>query len=143
MQFVVIAAIIIVILLIAGVSFLPLLGSVLWVLEGFAILCVVFFVISLIMLSIARPKKAKFLEIVDEERYGARAVYEVDGERCSNAFPTDEILEKWLYRRKEVTVRVLRIGKWVRVYDKVTVAIIAIGFPVFTGLAILIRFLIG
>lgn len=130
----------IVILMVLGVSIEPLFAIIFWGIFVVSVLCVFFFFISLIGLFLAKNKKADFVELVDGDKMGAFAVYEIEGETYRNLFPTDRILEKLLYKKKTVRVKLGKFAKQSYVYDSVTKNIIWIGFIAFSLIAILVYY---
>lgn len=135
MEVLVILGILIIFLLVFGLSFLPILAGILWLMGGMAILSTVFFVVMAVLTLAARKKEAVFCGVEKVERYGEHAVYEIEGQERSNLFPTDALTKRLLYRKEKVSVRALKIGKNVLVFDRISQVIIAIGLPTFAGIS--------
>lgn len=140
MEIIVLIGCVIVILLVLGVSIEPLFAIVFWGIFIVSILCVLFFLVSLVGLLLAKNKKANYVELMDGEKMGAFAIYEIDGEQYRNLFPTDRILENLLYKKNIVKVKVGKWGENTYVYDPVTKGIILTGFVAFSLIAILVYF---
>lgn len=131
MELLIILIIIIVILVILGVSVLTIIAGAWWLLGGLAALSAFFFVVMSVFALLARRKDAVFLRLEKGERAGAFAIYEMDGVEYRNTFPTDLILEKLLYQKKNVKVKVFPAEKPKMIFDGVTLTVIGIGLPAF------------
>lgn len=138
MELLLILGIIVIFLLIMGYSFLPVIAAILWLFEGLALLCTVFFAVTAVLILLAKEKEAVFQTLERTERYGEHAVYAISGEEQRNLFPTDAFLKKILYRRKEVSVRVLKIGERHIVFDRVSQVITGVGFFAFLAIALIL-----
>lgn len=136
MEFIMIAIIAIVVMLLLGVSVFKIMMGVLWVLDGLAFLSFLFFLIAAVMSLFTKKMQARYLRLEKNGRYGEHAVYEVEGEECSNLFPTDHFLKDLLYRSEDVKVQVGKFGKHRFVLDKLSLVIIGIGLPVFLLMAV-------
>ncbi|MDE7252962.1 MAG: P2X purinoceptor [Acetatifactor sp.] len=135
MEYLIVFGIILVLVLIFGQSFVPLMVLVLGLMGLFAVLCDFFFGVMALLAIAARPKKAVFVDVEKDDRGIGFAFYEIEGEEYRNTFPTDAFLRKLLYNRKNMRVRLLRLGDLVLVFDRVTLWIIGIGLPFF-GVAV-------
>lgn len=142
MQVLIILASIVVILIVFGFPILPILMGIFYLLEGVACLSALFFLVMAILLLFSRKKKAAFLELEEGEHSAMFAVYEIEGEEHRNTFPTDGFLGGLLYRKKDVSVRMLRLGKSKLVFDKITMIIIGIGLPAFAFLSVFLFILV-
>lgn len=135
MEILLVLAVLLTLVLILGNSVLPIMVIVLGLMILFTVLCAVFFAVMAVIVAFTKPKRAKFIELAKNERGIPFALYEIDGKECQNTFPTDAILQKWLYNKRDVVVCFLNVGDVRLVFDKVTLAIIGIGLPVFCGIA--------
>lgn len=137
MEFLMILVVVIVMLVLLGVSLLSIVAGIWWLLTLLGILCVVFFLLSMVLVLVAKKREATFLRIEKGKLAGAFAVYEIEGTEYRNLFPTDVFLREVLYRRKQVFVRMLQLGRKRLVFDRVTLVIVSIGLPAFTILTLI------
>lgn len=131
-------AILIILFCVLGETVVPALIALLWVLEIFILLCVLFFVVMITLTILAKTKKAKFLRVDGAEKGIKQAIYEIEGKEYKNAFPTDAFMKNLLYRKTDVKVRFLKLGKTGTVFDWVSQSIMAIGLPAFSFLAYIV-----
>lgn len=131
MEYLIVFGVILMLVLILGQSFGPLMVLVLGLMGLFAVLCDFFFVVMALLAIAARPKKAVFVDVEKDDRGIGFAFYEIEGEEYRNTFPTDAFLRKLLYNKKDMRVRLLRLGDLAFVFDRVTFWTIGIGLPFF------------
>lgn len=131
MEFIIAPVMIIVILFLLGVPVSTIAFGIWVILVCLSILSELFFMVSFVMLFFSKKKPATFLRLEKGEKAGLFAVYEIDGEVYRNTFPTDAILEKSLYQKSQVDVRVLKLLRTYLVFDKVTLLVIILGLPAF------------
>ena len=127
---------ILVVMVILGNTFLPVM-IMLVLLALFSAMCELFFVITGIVSLFTRKANAEYVRLENNDKYGKHAVYLIDGEECDNMFPTDSLMEKFLYKKKNTKVRRLRLKKRDIVIDRPSQVIIILGLTVFTSLTIL------
>lgn len=137
MEILIVLGIIIVFMVVLGISFLPIISAVLWMLEGMALLSLLFFLITAGILLFTKKRAASFEGLEKIGKYGLHAIYKVEGEEYNNQFPTDPILKNLLYRKKEVTVRVLKMREKLLVFDAVSQLVVWIGLPAFAVISLL------
>ncbi len=123
-------------MVILGNTFLPVM-IMLALLALFSVMCELFFVITGIMSLFTRKVNAEYIRLDDNDKYGKHAVYLVDGEECDNMFPTDSLMEKFLYKKTDTKVRRFRTKKRDIIIDRPSQVIIILGLTVFTSLTIL------
>ena len=78
------------------------------------------------------------LGLSDDDGPASFAYYEIDGEEYRNIFPTDVFMRRFLYRKEEVHVRLLRMRKHSYVFDRVTTLVIGLGLPAFAVIIVLL-----
>ncbi len=110
----------------------------LWAIDGLAGLCVLFFLISVILILISKRRQARFVRLERRDGEALYAIYESDGEELRNTFPTNRIFQKRLYRDGERTIRVLRMRKSVWVFDRVSRFISVVGLVAFSALTVIV-----
>jgi len=139
MEFIIGAAVIILLLLILGVPLMTIAIGAVALLELFLILMVLFFIVSLILLFITKPTEAKYLRIDPNEGVGTHAVYWMDDREYDNSFPAEIMfIDKIYHEGKMCKVRIWKSKKNPERYillDWYSVIVIAVGFPVFTAMA--------
>lgn len=135
MEILIVVGIVIVLLIILGYSAIPLIVSCLWLIELFAVVCILFFVIMAILVCKAKKTDAMFMRIEPSEKFGEHVIYRIDGKEHPNTFPTDALLGKLLYKGGWVKVRTLQIKDKLLVFDRLSQVIIAIGLPAFCVIA--------
>lgn len=144
MQLVFLGIIIIVLLIVLGVPAMPLIRGALRLLEGFSVLCELFFLVSFVLLLFTKRRRAHFLRMdEEEERIGNYAVYEVDGVEYVNTFPTELMWEKLLYKKDSTVLRILSFRKRKLVFDRVSVGIVGSGLAAFTGILVVFMKIFG
>lgn len=131
MQFIFGLFIIILILILLGVSVSTIVAGIWWLAALLAALSELFFLFSFVLLLFSKRKPAAFLRLEKGKHAGLFAIYEIDQIEYKNLFPTDAILEDILYRKKEVKVQVLKLGKHKYIFDNVTLLVIGLGIPSF------------
>lgn len=130
-------------LFLLGVDVTTLLSILQVLLTAVAALSTIFFVVCIFMLMFSEKKKARLigLEVSEKKKsdneedaeqsahkQGMRfAHYLVDGEELVNWFPAENVLQKRIYEKKEVNVRVARFGKKKVVFDRHSVVIVIAG----------------
>ena len=129
------AVIIIVLLLFLGVRPMTIIAGIVVLLALAAVLMTIFFLISLVLMLMARPVRADFLRIEQNEGPGSHAVYRIGEKEYDNSFPAEMILQERIYRRPTVYARLLQGKKRSLLFDWYTVIIILVGLPVSMGLA--------
>ena len=138
MELLIILAMGLVLVFMLGYTLWPLVSGVLFLALMFAVVCEVFFVIAGLMWLLARRKNAKYLGLSDDDGPASFAYYEIDGEEYRNIFPTDVFMRRFLYRKEEVHVRLLRMRKHSYVFDRVTTLVIGLGLPAFAVIIVLL-----
>lgn len=134
--------IIIVLLLILGVSPLMIVIGAVGLIEVFFILMMLFFVVSLILLLMTESQQGEFLRIEKNEGPGTHAVYLIDGKEYDNSFPAEIMFIDKIYQTgKQVRVRQKNGKKLHLLFDWYSIIVIAVGLPVFTGLAVVLGWL--
>ena len=131
MQYIIGLFIIILILVLLGVSVSTIVAGIWWLVALLSALSELFFLLSFVLLLFTKRKPAAFLRLEKGKHAGLFAVYEMDQTEYKNLFPTDAILENVLYRKKEVEVQVLKVGKRKLIFDNVTLLVIGLGIPSF------------
>ena len=130
-------------LFLLGVDVTTLLSILQVLLTAVAALSTIFFVMCIFMLMFSKKKKARLigLEVSEKnkgdneqeaeqgaQKQGMRfAHYLVDGEKLVNWFPAENVLQKRIYEKKEVNVRVARCGKKKVVFDRHSTVIVIAG----------------
>ncbi len=130
-------------LFLLGVDVTTLLSILQVLLTAVAALSTIFFVVCIFMLMFSEKKKARLigLEVSEKKKSDNEedaeqsahkqgmlfAHYLVDGEELVNWFPAENVLQKRIYEKKEVNVRVARFGKKKVVFDRHSVVIVIAG----------------
>lgn len=139
MEFIIGAVIIIVLLLVLGVSPILIIFGLLVLVELFLILMALFFIVSLILLLMTKPTKGKYLRIDPNEGVGTHAVYWMDNREYDNSFPAEIMFVDKIYHEGKIcNVRIWKSKKNPERYillDWYSIIVIAVGLPVFGGLA--------
>lgn len=136
MEFVVAVIIIVVLLLILGVSPGLIMAGVLVLLELGLLFMTGFFVVTLVLLLIAKPVKAEFLRIFVHEVVGTYAVYRIDGEEYKNTFPAEIMfVDKIYHEGKMYSARFKKLKKKHLLFDWYSYIVIGVGLPVSAALA--------
>ena len=139
MEFIIGAAVIILLLLILGVSPMMIILGVLSLVELFLLLMALFFFVSLILLLMTKPTEAKYLRIDQNEGVGTHAVYWMDDREYDNSFPAEIMfIDKIYHTGKICKVRIWKSKKNPEKYlllDWYSIIVIAVGLPVFLLLA--------
>lgn len=139
MEFIIAAIVIIVLLLVLGVSPFVIIGGVLALAELLLIFMTGFFIVTLVLLLIARPVKAEFLHIIQHEIVGTYAIYRIDGEEYTNTFPAEIMFVDKIYHEGAVSKARLRKGKKKHLlFDWYSHLVIGVGLPVSVILAALL-----
>ena len=136
MQLFILIVSILVVMLILGNTFFPIIAMS-FLLALFSIMCELFFIITGIVCLFTKKTDAKYVRLEDNDKYGKHAIYLIDGEECDNMFPTDALMEKFLYKKSDTKVRRLKLKRRDIVIDKPSQVIIILGLTVFTTLTIL------
>lgn len=136
MQLFILIVSILVVMLILGNTFFPIIAMS-FLLALFSILCELFFVITGVVSLFTKKKDAKYVRLEDNDKYGKHAIYLIDGEECDNMFPTDALMEKFLYKKTDTKVRILKLKKRNIVIDRPSQIIIILGLTVFSALTVL------
>ncbi len=110
----------------------------LWAIDGLAGLCVLFFLVSVILILLSKRRQARFVRLERLDGEALFAIYESDGEELRNTFPTNRIFRKRLYRDGDRTIRVLRVRKSVWVCDRVSQIISVVGLAAFSALTVIV-----
>ena len=136
MEFIIALVIIVILLLILGVSPAIIMGGVLGLIELLLLFMTGFFIVSLVLLLIARPIKAEFLRIYVSDVVGTFAVYRIDGEEYRNTFPAEIMfVDKIYHEGKTYSARFRKIGKKHILLDWYSYIVIGVGLPVSAALA--------
>ena len=139
MEFLIGALIVIVLLLVLGVSPILIIFGVMVVVELFLILMALFFIVSLGLLMMTKPTKGKYLRIDQNEGVGTHAVYWMDEREYDNSFPAEIMFVDKIYHEGKIcSVRIWKSKKNPERYillDWYSIIVIAVGLPVFGGLA--------
>ena len=137
MEFIIALIIIIVLLLILGVSPGLIMGGVLGLIELLLLFMTGFFIVSLVLLLIAKPVKAEFLRIFISEVVGTFAIYRIDGEEYRNTFPAEIMfVDKIYHEGKTYSARFRKLGKKHLLFDWYSYIVIGVGLPVSAVLAV-------
>ncbi len=128
MEFIITAAIIIVLLLILGVSPTSMMIVIVWLMEAALVGMTLFFLVSVLLILFGKSKRAHFVRFT-EARFPA-AVYEIEENEYTNLFPAENHLRKVIYKDNEQKVKLLKAGKLYFLYDRHSILISALGFPV-------------
>ncbi len=120
--------IIIVLLLILGVDIFLIIRGILWLMEIILLGMTLLFLLCVIVLLLGKWKDAQFMHIEKEQSWG-HAFYRVEGEVRKNLFPAEIILQKQIYRKTDVRVRFWSRGKLYVLFDRYSILIATLGFP--------------
>lgn len=136
MELIVAAIIIIVLLLILGVSPGIIMAGVLVLLELGLLFMTGFFVVTLVLLLLAKPVEAEFLRIFVHEVVGTYAVYRIDGEEYKNTFPAEIMFVDKIYHEGKIySARFRKFKKKHLLFDWYSYIVIGVGLPVSAALA--------
>lgn len=136
MELIIALIIIIVLLLILGVSPGLIMGGVLGLIELLLLFMTGFFIVSVVLLLIAKPVKAKFLRIYISEVVGTFAIYRIDGEEYRNTFPAEIMfVDKIYHEGRTYSARFRKLGKKHLLFDWYSYIVIGVGLPVSALLA--------
>lgn len=139
MEILVAAIIIVVLLLILGVSPGIIIGGVLVLLELGLLFMTGFFIVTFVLLLVAKPVKAEFLRIFEHEVVGTYAVYRIDGEEYKNTFPAEIMFVDKIYHEGKIySARFKKFKKKHMLFDWYSYIVIGVGLPVSTVLAVLL-----
>ncbi len=127
MEFIIAAAIILILLLILGVSPMTIMFGILWLMEAALAGMSVFFLICIVLILAGRRCKATFLRFSDA-KFPA-AVYEIEGEEITNLYPAENHFRKLIYKNSPRQVRLLRWKKMHFLFDGHSILIAALGLP--------------
>ncbi len=130
------AAVILAILLICGVSWAAIQIGLMWGITGLVCGIALLFFVSMVFLIRGKRCNARFLRIDKLGRMGGHAVYLIDGEERTNWYPAEECFRRQIYRDHESKAVIWCKGKHYLLFDWYSMIIVAIGFPVFTFLAV-------
>ena len=145
MEILVSAIILIVLLLILGVNPMYIILGAIGIVELFFIFMMLFFMISFILLLITKKTTGEFLRIEDNKKIGVgtHAVYYINQQEFHNTFPAEIMFVDKIYKKNKQVHIWKREGKKLNlVFDFYSIIIIAVGLPVFTGLAIALGLLL-
>lgn len=136
MELIIALIIIIVLLLILGVSPGLIMGGVLGLIELLLLFMTGFFIVSVVLLLIAKPVKAEFLRIYISEVVGTFAIYRIDGEEYRNTFPAEIMfVDKIYHEGRTYSARFRKLGKKHLLFDWYSYIVIGVGLPVSALLA--------
>lgn len=136
MEFIIALIIIIVLLLILGVSPGIIIAGVLVLIELGLLFMTGFFVVTFVLLLMAKPVKAEFLRIFVHEVVGTYAVYRIDGEEYKNTFPAEIMFVDKIYHEGKIySARFRKLKKKHLLFDWYSYIVIGVGLPVSTALA--------
>ncbi len=133
-------AVILVLLFVSGVSWATMQIILMW---GFTFLVcgiALLFLVSVVFLLLGKRHEARFLRIEKAGRLGGHAVYLIDGEEKMNWYPAEDCFRRLIYCDRITRAVVWNKGKLYLLFDWYSMIIAAIGFPVFTYLAIRLLF---
>lgn len=144
MEFIIAVIIIVVLLLVLGVSPAIIATGALILIELLLVFMTGFFIVSLVLLLIAKPVKAEFLRIMQHEVVGTYAIYKIDGEEYTNTFPAEIMFVEKIYHEGRVYSARLKKGKKKHLlFDWYSYIVIGVGLPLSAVSAVfLVRFLI-
>lgn len=128
MEFVIILAVIIVLLLILGVNVYVIIQGVLWLMEVILIGMTLFFLLSIILLLLGKWHDAEFLRVEKEGSFG-HAVYRLGDAEHQNLYPAEGFLQNLIYRKTCVRVRFWEHGRLRVLFDRYSILIAALGLP--------------
>ena len=111
MEFFAVLLILIVMLLIIGINSVTIGIGVLFLMELFSVLMILFFVLALFTFFFFKRRKAGFARIHTSDRGIHFAVYEFEGEEYQNIFPVDTLFMNRFYRDGRVSTVFLKRGK--------------------------------
>lgn len=137
MEILIILGIIVVLVLVFGGSFLPLISLILWIFLGMSLLCVLFFAIMAAAILLGKKKDAVLKGLERVEKFGDHAVYETEGKEYRNLFPTDGLMRTFFYRKDQVKIRLLMLQEKPVVFDGPSQLIVWIGLPAFAVLSMI------
>ena len=138
MEFIIIIAIILAIVMMMAQDVMLVMVVIYVLIEITAVLCTVFFTLSLILLIIMKWTDAIYLGAEENDRGWHTAVYEIDGEQVNNLFPMDSVFVRIKKENKPTRVRMRRMFGKKLVFDKLSILTIALGFPIFTGISLVL-----
>ena len=128
MELIIALIIIIVLLLILGVSPGLIMGGVLGLIELLLLFMTGFFIVSVVLLLIAKPVKAEFLRIYISEVVGTFAIYRIDGEEYRNTFPAEIMfVDKIYHEGRTYSARFRKLGKKHLLFDWYSYIVIGVG----------------
>ena len=143
MEIVIAAIVIIVLLLVIGVPWTLIVAGLLILMELLLVLMTGFFIVSLVLLFIAKPVKAEFLRIMKHEVVGTYAIYKIDGEEYTNTFPAEIMFVNKIYHEGKIYSARLKKGKKKHLlFDWYSYIVIGVGLPVSAGLAVVLGYLL-
>jgi len=137
MEFVIILAVIIVLLLILGVNVYVIIQGLLWLMEVILIGMTLFFLLSIILLLLGKWQDAAFLRVEKEGSFG-HAVYRLGDEEHRNLYPAEGFLQNLIYRKTSVRVRFWEHGRLHALFDRYSILIAALGLPLSAAGAVLL-----
>ena len=143
MEILIAIIIIVVLLLVLGVSPWLIIAGALILIELLLILMTGFFIVSLVLLFIAKPVKAEFLRIMVHEVVGTYAIYKIDGEEYTNTFPAEIMFVDKIYHEGKIYSARLKKGKKKHLlFDWYSYIVIGVGLPLSAGSAVLLGYLL-
>lgn len=137
MEFVIILAVIIVLLLILGVNVYVIIQGLLWLMEVILIGMTLFFLLSIILLLLGKWQDAAFLRVEKEGSFG-HAVYRLGDAEHRNLYPAEGFLQNLIYRKTSVRVRFWEHGRLHVLFDRYSILIAALGLPLSAAGAVLL-----
>ena len=137
MEFVIILAVIIVLLLILGVNVYVIIQGLLWLMEVILIGMTLFFLLSIILLLLGKWQDAAFLRVEKEGSFG-HAVYRLGDAEHRNLYPAEGFLQNLIYRKTSVRVRFWEHGRLHARFDRYSIRIAALGLPLSAAGAVLL-----
>ncbi|MCR4646835.1 MAG: hypothetical protein K5695_15755 [Oscillospiraceae bacterium] len=143
MEILIAIIIIVVLLLVLGVSPWLIIAGALVLIELLLIFMTGFFIVSLVLLFIAKPVKAEFLRIFEHEVVGTYAIYKIDGEEYKNTFPAEIMFVDKIYIPGKVYSARLKKGKKkYMLFDWYSYIVIGVGLPLSALLAVVLGYLL-
>lgn len=130
MEFIIAVIIIVVLLLVLGISPAWIATGALILIEILLIFMTGFFIVSLVLLFIAKPVRAEFLRIMQHEVVGTYAIYRIDGEEYTNTFPAEIMFVDKIYHEGKMYSARLKKGKKKHLlFDWYSYIVIGVGLP--------------
>ena len=144
MEILIAIIIIVVLLLVLGVSPWLIIAGALVLIELLLIFMTGFFIVSLVLLFIAKPVKAEFLRIFEHEVVGTYAIYKIDGEEYKNTFPAEIMFVDKIYHEGKIysaRLKKRKNGKYM-LFDWYSYIVIGVGLPMSAASVALLGYLL-